>query len=112
MYLFDFPAQDALILLFTGKDANINDLTVLKEVVDMPVRLFSLSQVPLYPLRQVRLGASNIDIKARYKWKGAKAPNLYTSYPIQFYDKAINSFVLQRADCLCAGIHYEQDINR
>ena len=92
-YLFQFPAQGAFFLLFTGKHAKINDLPVPEEVVDMPVRLFFPSQVPLYPLRQVGLRASNIDIKPRYEWKGAEASNLYVPASIKFNNKAIYSFV-------------------
>ena len=92
-YLFEFLAQGAFFLLFTGKHAKINYLPVLKEVVDMPVSLFSPSQVPLYPLRQVGLGASNIDIKPRYERKGAEASNLYVPAPIKFNYKAINPLI-------------------
>ncbi len=91
-YLFEFSAQHAFFLLFTGIGAKINYLPVLKEIVDMPVRLFFSSQVPLYPLCQVVLGASNIDIKSRYEWKRAETSNFYVVASSKFNNKAIYPF--------------------
>lgn len=71
----------------------INYLAILKEIVDMPVRLFSPSQVSRYPLHQVVLCASDIDIKPRYEWKSAEAPNLYVAASIKFDNEAIYPFV-------------------
>lgn len=82
----------------------------------MPVYFFFTSQVPLYPLRQVVLGASNIDIKPRCERKSAEASNLYAPAMVKLNNKAINPLVQWGAPFLCASIHcmhsFEQDINR
>src|SRR3990167_3451879 len=101
--------QHALLVLFACKFININHLTILQQIINMPVESLFASQVPFNPALQIILCASYINIKTRWKIKNTNTAYPYTTTFKQPYQETIYTLI---QDTVFLLIQIKRDITK